>query len=427
MKKMLHILLFSPFILAVFCPAQELAEEEEESRKVTESASSEKEPTAEELASKAQEVRERQSREGLMRMLALSSEDIICKVWKYRDRNRRDWTTSRSTLNKIIANEKSVIDALSEYIRTLLVKNYPDLELNQEEVPDWIVAAFTFQTISQRFGIGGLPGRNDYRSIRLAFHRRIYPEVNRICSNSISTKEYYSYLLYGQHCSLLLEVYVSASRKNALGKWLELNKAGKKPVEIFKKLLEDQLAEGDTVQDWYLRRAPKLAMRRFGPLSLDVVKKRIEELKFVTVPEMKAAGKISLRKIPLHSTVGKFRNNQQRREVATNQQMAIIKLLQETPLVLQEAVALYSEAYNSLIKDDVDEFKEKYLHAQQTLNSEAENYLKVQKFMDEMEVKFTPWQVYLAPYLEVTLVTKPLDDDEIKQKKYLDKVEELLR
>lgn len=302
---------------------------------------------------------------------------------------------------------------LAVYGRKLLSSN----GLRSTKNLEWLNAAIVYRVFCgdeesplwQRMGYG-------YQAVKLREQSCGPMKFEALMSMKISPKYPELYLLYGQHCSLvlrmiekklLLDAHYNFDFKTLV---FELDKGSM--TEILKRELEME-----DVQSWYERLVPIYSTGIFGIMPEKYVTSKFKELfELDTVTEFGGRKEEASSDIRIAVTFGMDR------ETAKNVGLVYLVLAQrvwfDASPMLRPSIFIAVEAFKELSLGNSDSFSSTLTKSMEEYSKAVKHLRKVNSWVDVVETALTTGEEKLAPYKSIVNGTKK---SEISS--YLDEVE----
>lgn len=250
---------------------------------------------------------------------------------------------------------------------------------------EWLAAAMT-----RRF-LGTLSGDASPVSMLVpasAAEGRL-PDLDAFTRQPVAPEWTIPYTLYSRYADLLLTLlqFNDGSRDRRVQRILELQAAGRPPLQAMQLALADRMPSGETLQDWARRESSKLFRLQRRTQRSALIRERLQELLSIAVVTPGRTGtygweRMQISRLPEMTAAGAPGVAATR----VNLQRQLGELAREAPPLLQPPLRLFAEALQNLREGgDEDKLRRSLSKAQADFEAAAVMQDKLDQYLDGLE------------------------------------------
>ncbi len=286
----------------------------------------------------------------------------------------------------------------------------------------WLNAAIVYRVFCsyensplwQRMGHG-------YQAVKLREHNLGPVGIKTLLQMKVPPKYQELYLLYGQHCSLLLKL-IEKELFSRLNEQLNLNGL----VELLEKdelvaLLQKRIPT-DNLQQWYETNSVKFSSGIYSIMPEEYIADKFKEILTIEIFS-EVGGKKEHSENDIKTAVVFGLDRQVVANVGAVYSVLAQRLWFDAPPMLRPSIAVAIEAFGYLAKGDVNIFSDKLSQSVKLFSRDIKRSRKIKEWLDITETAITTDKARLQPYRDIlkdkrdTGISSFLDEIEDKLEK----------
>ena len=295
-----------------------------------------------------------------------------------------DLTVSTATPLSVVTH------ALGRAVLLRYAKSVAETAIPAPEHFDWLAAAVVFEVLACTSHPDNAQPEPDYQPARVLFQDGTYPRLAELVTSPIlpAPAREAVYRLYALHCHLLLRAVAAGPPRDRdrLRQLVQLLAHGREPIVALQFVLGASLNDGRGLQRWYEREAPRVSRQGRRQARADEVLARLRMLE--TVPMvMPGQEDFGCERVPIDEVPKTLKSYALDREALQAKLHNLFELVKDAPVLLQEPLADYIDAFQALERGRTFTFKRRLRKARKRFRKAMTRQRAVEACLDHWDRK----------------------------------------